>query len=190
VTGPRRVAGLLLVTAALAACSGDPDLDLTARTSVAGGDVAVEYTLANRSDTPMVVYDGGWTDPERPGWSRGPVEVSVREDGVIELSKRIIHPCQTPDTSDCGGVRVPTVRIRGSVVEPGADRSDSFRVPLQVEPDHPASAQGTPIALSGRTVVFCVGFTEVTDDDPPAADGLYPPASPQTVVCGEPFTVP
>lgn len=186
----RRVAGLVLVTAALAACSDDPDLDLAVRTSVGGGDVAVEYTLANRSGAPMVVYDGGWTDPERPGWSRGPVEVSVREDGVIELSKRIIHPCQTPDTSDCDGVRVPTARIRGSVLEPGAERSDSFRVPLQVEPDHPASAQGTPIALAGRTVVFCVGFTEAAGDDLPAADGLYAPASSQTVLCGEPFPVP
>ncbi|MFD0597940.1 hypothetical protein ACFQZ4_41440 [Catellatospora coxensis] len=118
------------------------------------------------------------------------MEVSVREDGVIELSKRIIHPCQTPDTSDCGGVRVPTVRMRGSVLEPGADRSDGFRVPLQVEPDHPASAQGKPITLAGRTVVFCVGFAEVTAANPSAADGLYPPASPQDVVCGEPFQVP
>ncbi|MFC6019904.1 hypothetical protein ACFP2T_27360 [Plantactinospora solaniradicis] len=189
-TRMRRVAGLLLVTAALAACSGDPDLDLTVRTAVAGGDVAVEYTLANRSDAPMVVYDGGWTDPQQPGWSRGPVEVSVRDDGVIELSQRIIHPCQTPDTSDCGGAREPTVRIRGSVLEPGASRSDSFRVPLEVEPDHPASAQRTPISMGGRTVVFCIGFTEVTDDNPPAADGLYPPASPQTILCGEPFRLP
>jgi hypothetical protein len=186
----RRAAGLLLVTAALAACSGDPDMELTVRTAVAGGNVEVEYTLANRSDAPVVVYDGGWTDPQKPGWSRGPVEVSVREDEVIELSLRVIHPCQTPDTSDCGGAREPTVRIRGSVLEPNASRSDSFRVPLQVEPDHPASAQRTPVSLGGRKVVFCIGFTEVTDDNPRAADGLYPPGSPQTVRCGEPFRVP
>jgi hypothetical protein len=186
----RRVAGLLLATAALAACSGDPDLDLTVRTGVAGDDVSIEYTLTNRSGAPVVVYDGGWTDPQQPGWSRGPVEVSVRDDGVIEFSRRIIHPCQTPDTSDCGGAREPTVRVRGSVLEPGASRSDSFRVPLQAEPDHPASARHTPISLHGRTVVFCIGFTEVTDDNPPAADGLYPPGSPQTVLCGEQYRVP
>ncbi|WP_155375279.1 hypothetical protein [Catellatospora vulcania] len=185
-----RTAGLLLVSAVLAACSGDPDLDLTVRTAVAGGDVTVEYTLANQSETPVVLYDGGWTDPQQPGWSRGPMEVSVRDDGVIELAKRIIHPCQTPDTSDCGGAREPTERIRGSVLEPGASSSGSFRVPLQVEPDHPASAQRTPIPLAGRKVVFCIGFTEVTDDNPPAAAGLYPPASPQTILCGEPFEVP
>ncbi|GAA1369096.1 hypothetical protein [Catellatospora chokoriensis] len=186
----RRVAGLLLVTAALAACSGEPDLDLAVRTAVAGGDVTVEYTLTNRSGTPVVVYDGGWTDPQQPGWSRGPVEVSVRDDGMIEFAKRVIHPCQTPDTSDCGGARVPTVRIRGSVLEPGASRSDTFRVPLQTEPDHPASAKRTPISLAGQEVVFCIGFAEVTDDNPSAADGLYPPDSPQTVRCGEPFRVP
>lgn len=189
-TRMRRVAGLLLVTAALAACSGDPDLDLSVRTAVAGRDVTVEYTLTNRSAAPVVVYDGGWTDPQQPGWSRGPVEVSVRDDDVIEFSQRIIHPCQTPDTSDCGGAREPTVRMHGSVLEPGAATSDSFRVPLEVEPDHPASAKGTPISLAGREVVFCIGFAEVTDDNPPAADGLYPPASPQTIVCGEPFQVP
>ncbi|GHJ43359.1 hypothetical protein Cs7R123_07010 [Catellatospora sp. TT07R-123] len=187
---PRHVVALLLVAAAVAACSSDPELDLTVHTAATGGDVSVEYTLANRSDAPLVVYDGGWTDPAQPGWSRGPTEISVRDDGVIELSRRIIHPCQTPDTSECGGVRVPTERIRGSVLEPGASRSDSFRVPLQVEPDHPVSAQHTPIPLSGRTVVFCVGFTEVTDDNPVTANGLYPPGSPQTIVCGEPFQVP
>jgi hypothetical protein len=190
VTRLRRAVGLLLVTATLSACSGDPDLDLTVRTAVAGGDVTVEYTLANRSDAPMVVYDGGWTDPQQPGWSRGPVEVSVRDDGVIEISRRIIHPCQTEDTSDCGGAREPTARIRGSVLEPGASRSDSVRVPLQVEPDHPASARHTSISLAGRKVVFCVGFTEATEDNPPTPDGLYPPGSPQTVVCGEPYRVP
>ncbi|GAA2372978.1 hypothetical protein Cme02nite_01550 [Catellatospora methionotrophica] len=186
----RRIAGLLLATASLAACSGDPDLDLDVRTAVAGTEVTVEYTLANRSDTQVVVYDGGWTDPQRPGWSQGPVEVSVRDDGVIELSRRIIHACQTPDTSDCGGVQEPTVRMHGSVLEPGASRSDSFRVPLRVEPDHPVSAQRTPISLAGEKVVFCIGFTEATEADPPAADGLYPPGSPQTVLCGDPVQLP
>ncbi|MDI1463500.1 hypothetical protein QEZ54_21190 [Catellatospora sp. KI3] len=189
-TRPRRAAALLLVAATLAACSGDPDLDLTVRTATGGGQVSVEYTLANRSDVPVVVYDGGWTDPQRPGWSRGPTEISVRDDGVIEFSRSIIHACQTPGTSECGGVREPTERIRGSLLEPGSSRSDSFRVPLQVEPDHPVSAQHTPIPLSGRTVVFCVGFTEVTDEHPRTADGLYPPGSPQTIACGEPYRVP
>ncbi|MFD0597941.1 hypothetical protein ACFQZ4_41445 [Catellatospora coxensis] len=70
-TGPRRAAGLLLVMALLAACSGDPDLELTARTSVVGGDVAVEYTLANRSGAPMVVYDGVGPIPSGPAGRGG-----------------------------------------------------------------------------------------------------------------------
>lgn len=181
---------LLGLVAGATGCGSDPggvsdrDVDLTTTISGRSSALVIEYVLTNTGDQDLVVYHRLADDPGEDEFVSDVNRVYVtRTDGRVEIAKKIDHPCQDePDTSDCPGAAPVTWRIGGTVLAPGEELSERITLP--------ARGRGGFIETRGMLVRFCAGVAVIDEDNPAPPDGLYPPTSPQTVVCGDEATVP
>jgi hypothetical protein len=198
----RVVAALGATVAAFAAAACDrtsaeppaPSLDvgLTVDARRDPDALRIGYTLVNRTSKPLVVFSGvpARDTHEKPAVDSDAVYVTARDDGTVEIAKRVFAPPEGV------GLAVDFV-VRGAVVAPGQSAAEAVRIPLPLAARHPYDKQ-VRLPTSAKRAVFCLGVAEqsavpalpVASGD---ADGrsVYPHrasvARVQQVVCGDPF---
>jgi hypothetical protein len=159
------------------------DVDFVVAIDGASSDLAIDYALTNRGDHALVAYNRLESRGSDGGFTTDVDRVYVIRDGdVLEIAKRIDHPCHdNPEGEDCGGEYPDAWRIGGTLVEPGERLQERIELPARGEPGF--------IETRGESVKFCLGVAVIDEDNQATPDGLYPPTSPQTILCSEPVTI-
>jgi hypothetical protein len=202
-SSPRRrlFAALGAVAAFLggAACDGSDepapprlDVGLTVTVSRESSALRIDYTLVNRTSDPIVAFNGvpRRDTHENPEPDPNAVYVTARDDGTVEIAKRVFAPPEGV------GLAVDFV-VRGSVVAPQQSLGEVVRVPLPLTARHPYDTSAS-LPADARRAVFCVGVAKQSAVAPnPTASGDTDPrpvyahrasvAKGQHLACGEPF---
>ncbi len=160
------------------ATGAQPDATLTASIQPQQDALAIRYTLRNNGSEPVVAYVGVPGEAASHSWD---VYVTARQDGVVELAKRTF---EIPPN-----VRADSVgEIEGVVVQPGAEFSEEFRVPLPLKGRRPYVSE-VKLPDPVRKVAFCLGVVlrkEAPQPKPADNDrGAYPANGPQHLLCSE-----
>ncbi len=125
-----------------------PDVDFSATLSPAGDELAIEWSLTNRSADELLVTnrvpDTYGRLSERPDTAY----VVATADGT-EVAKRVF-----PVSSDAGGDALPWIGV--TILPPGETLEETLRVPLPPEAYAPPTVDAGDVPVSGP-VVFCVG---------------------------------
>ncbi|HEU4424569.1 MAG TPA: hypothetical protein VFR67_18745 [Pilimelia sp.] len=203
-TPRRRLLAALGAVAALlsgAACDNadepkSPPLDvgLTVAVTRESGDLRIEYTLVNRTGVEVVAFTGipARDTHENPVPDPNAAYVTARDDGTVEIAKRVFAPPEGV------GLAVDFV-VRGTVLAPQASVGEVVRIPLPLTARHPYDTAAR-LPESAKRAVFCVGVAKRDAVAPvPAASGDTDPrpiyahrasvANNQHLACGEPFAL-
>lgn len=174
--------GVALMTGVTGCGSGSvPEADVDFTVSIAGTSAAlvIDYGLTNTGERDLVAYHRLENSPAQEEFASDVNRVYVTRDADrVEISKRIEHPCHDdPDADDCAGAAPVTWRIGGTVLAPGEELHERVELPARGEPGF--------IETRGKSVRFCLGVAAIDEEHPASPDGLYPPTSPQTVLCSD-----
>ena len=164
--------------------------DLEADINQVGSSLRITWTVTNRSDTELVVFDNRRPD-ETPGAERSGAYVTGRDDATAEISRRLF-----PVPEDLEGVQAYGVSASG--LAPGASTTgrEIVLLPLRHTPAAPEGG-GAPPPDDPEQVVFCVGVAPA-DQFPASTSASAPPDyrfarhSPsnvehQSLLCSDPF---
>lgn len=126
-----------------------PDVDFSATLSPAGDELAIEWSLTNRSAEEVLVTnrvpDSYGRLSERPDTAY----VVAAADGGTEIAKRVF-----PVSSDAGGDAFPWIGV--TALPSGETLEETLRVPLPLQAYAPPTVDAGDVPASGP-VVFCVG---------------------------------
>lgn len=169
----RACALVIGLTAALAACTGStsssgpddqgepggpatptptveaPDVDFSATLSPAGDELAIEWSLTNRSDAEVLVTNRVPDSYGRLSDRPDTAYVVAAADGGTEIAKRVF-----PVSGDAGGDALPWIGV--TPLPSGETLEETLRVPLPPQPYAPPTVDAGTVPASGP-VVFCVG---------------------------------
>jgi hypothetical protein len=179
----------MVAVVALTSCSGGAsggasrDVDFVVSIEGSSAALVIDYSLTNTGETTLVAYNRLENSPSQDEFASDVNRVYVSRDGdQVEIAKKIDHPCQDdPEADDCSAAEPVRWRIGGTILDPGAELHERIEMPARGEPGF--------VETRGKSVRFCLGFAVIDEDNPASPDALYPPTSPQTVLCSDAVTV-
>jgi hypothetical protein len=168
------------------------DVGLTTTVTRESGALRIDYTLVNRTGEAVVAFTGvpRRDTHEPPVTDPNAVYVTARDDGTVEIAKRVFAPPE-------GVALAVDFVVRAQVVAPQQSIGEVVRVPLPLTARHPYDTSAR-IRADARRAVFCVGVAAQKSVAPnPAASPDADPrpvyahrasvAKEQHLACGEPF---